>query len=256
MVDTGSVVSTVAAAEMLDNYTSPSSDKRTMRSATSQKVQAQGEGALFFQLKDSEENISIITQHIPEIASNILSPGEVLEKIDYDLFTLSCNRRTGTCYLKFAGTQGPTLSMEGHYRGRLPYLPLVTSDIVGAITRDLSSPQHPMPSLGNTIDLQMPLVIDLPQAINQVTHACMQLSIPETSLKPTMVHNNILNMIGHTVALESMTALPGHKFPAPIFHLSDAVQRTLWHLRTVHPNPDCLMNITKAVKGIPKIKYP
>ena len=42
----------------------------------------------------------------------------------------------------------------------------------------------------------------------------------------------------------------------PVCHLTDAVQRTLWHHCTVHPHIDRLMKLQKLSKGIPKLKYP
>jgi hypothetical protein len=44
--------------------------------------------------------------------------------------------------------------------------------------------------------------------------------------------------------------------PFPVLHVTDAVNRTLWHLRTCHPNPDRLIKISKISKGMPKIRHP
>jgi hypothetical protein len=43
---------------------------------------------------------------------------------------------------------------------------------------------------------------------------------------------------------------------APVLHVSDAVNRTLWHMRTFHPNTDRLVLFFNINKGVPKIKHP
>jgi hypothetical protein len=43
---------------------------------------------------------------------------------------------------------------------------------------------------------------------------------------------------------------------APILHVSDAVNRTLWHIHTCHPNPEPLILLYKISKGMPKLKHP
>jgi hypothetical protein len=43
---------------------------------------------------------------------------------------------------------------------------------------------------------------------------------------------------------------------APILHVSDAVNRTLWHLRTCHPHPQRLILFSNISKGVPKLKHP
>jgi hypothetical protein len=42
----------------------------------------------------------------------------------------------------------------------------------------------------------------------------------------------------------------------PILHVTDAVNRTLWHLPTCHPNPGRLIKLSKISKGMPKIRHP
>jgi hypothetical protein len=39
-------------------------------------------------------------------------------------------------------------------------------------------------------------------------------------------------------------------------HVSDVVNRTLWHMRTCHPNPARFVLMSKLAKGMPKIKHP
>jgi hypothetical protein len=43
---------------------------------------------------------------------------------------------------------------------------------------------------------------------------------------------------------------------APVMHVSDVVSRTLWHMRTCHPNPERLVLLSKIAKGVPKFKHP
>jgi hypothetical protein len=42
----------------------------------------------------------------------------------------------------------------------------------------------------------------------------------------------------------------------PVLHVSDAVSRTIWHIRTCHPNPAHLVLLSKISKGLPPLKHP
>jgi hypothetical protein len=48
----------------------------------------------------------------------------------------------------------------------------------------------------------------------------------------------------------------GGSAPFPVLHVTDAVNRTLWHLRTCHPHPDRLILLSKMSKGMPNIRHP
>jgi hypothetical protein len=39
-------------------------------------------------------------------------------------------------------------------------------------------------------------------------------------------------------------------------HVSDVGNRTLWHMRTCHPNHARLVLLSKLVKGMPNINHP
>jgi hypothetical protein len=43
---------------------------------------------------------------------------------------------------------------------------------------------------------------------------------------------------------------------APVLHVSDAVNRKLWHMLTCHPNPKRLVLLSKIAKGVSKFKHP
>jgi hypothetical protein len=43
---------------------------------------------------------------------------------------------------------------------------------------------------------------------------------------------------------------------APLLQVSDAVNRTIWNIQTCHPNPECLILLSKISKGTPPLKHP
>jgi hypothetical protein len=65
--------------------------------------------------------------------------------------------------------------------------------------------------------------------------------------------SSVLHAIHDDIA-DDMTH--GGTMPFPVLHVTEAVNRTLWHLRTCHPNPDRLIKLSKISKGMPKIRHP
>jgi hypothetical protein len=63
----------------------------------------------------------------------------------------------------------------------------------------------------------------------------------------------VLRLVHETV-MDDITHAGCH--PSKIFHVSDAANRTLWHLRMCHPNPARLVQLSKITKGMPRITYP
>jgi hypothetical protein len=63
----------------------------------------------------------------------------------------------------------------------------------------------------------------------------------------------ILHIVQETIA-DNLTH--AGSAPSPMFHVSDAVNRKLWHLRTCHPNPARLVQLSKIMKGMPRITFP
>ena len=216
-----------------------------LHSATGHTVTPTGEGSLYFQLHNKDGNqISINTQHIPEISSSILSPGEVLETLDYESYSLTCNCKTGESLLVFQKPDSPSYDLKGHYQGRLAYLPHVPRGQVDKIVGSLSF----------TPDPDMPIHHDLQTTICQITHSAIQMGIPEHCIHPSYVRNTIFLLTIEKAAQEYMMTVPGVPFQTPICYLSEHMQRLLWHFLTGHPNSDRLLKLQKMSKGIPRLK--
>jgi hypothetical protein len=43
---------------------------------------------------------------------------------------------------------------------------------------------------------------------------------------------------------------------APVMHVSDVVNHTLWHMRTCHPHPARMVHLSMTTRGMPKITHP
>jgi hypothetical protein len=61
-----------------------------------------------------------------------------------------------------------------------------------------------------------------------------------------------------TVFCETLSEYWNHaSLPAaPVMHVSDSINRTLWHMRTFHPSPERLVLLFKISQGMPRIKHP
>jgi hypothetical protein len=125
LVDTGSTITTMGTNGELSSYVKPPTSGIKMRSATGQVVLPAGEGDITLQAEQA--SLVLKCQHTPSIGSNILSPAETCDTLDYDLYSLTCNRRTATCQVLFAKKGSLDITLQGTYSHRMPYIRLASS---------------------------------------------------------------------------------------------------------------------------------
>jgi hypothetical protein len=246
LVDSGSTLNTIGDSSLLLNYESPSPSPIKMRSATGHIVRPRGQGVLPFQFNDGTGSLTIQCQHTPDIASSIFSLAETCERRDYDTYTLSCDCTSLQSSVTSTKPGKPDIRISGTYVNRLPLISL--SDL----------PSHPVltvaPCRSISIDTaalaSAPLSGDLDQAVHQVYQVCTRLAhhVSMVDCRPSVLHAI------HDEIADDMTH--GGTMPFPVLHVTDAVNQTLWHLRTCHPNPDRLIKLSKISKGMPKIRHP
>jgi hypothetical protein len=92
--------------------------------------------------------------------------------------------------------------------------------------------------------------LSLCTAVHQVLRLCQRSDI---QVNFRCCSTAILQLVQVTIS-DEMTH--GNTSPSPIFHVRDAVNRTIWHLRTCHPNPARLVQLSKISTGIPHITHP
>jgi hypothetical protein len=126
LVDLGSALDTVGDASVLHDYDTPSSSPIKMRSATGQIVRPVGQGNLRFSFNDGNNTLVVPCQHIPAIATSIMSPAETCETLGYGIYTLTCNRHTSMSLVRFTKTGAPNIEILGTFAAQLPHIPLVT----------------------------------------------------------------------------------------------------------------------------------
>jgi hypothetical protein len=166
--------------------------------------------------------------------------------LDYDSYTLSCDRTSFKSSVTFAKPGKPYIRLIGTYVNRLPLLPLLDLP-----PRPIMS-VAPCRSLSTTMDAlaSMPLSADLTAAMHQVFHVCTRMAHP---MSLSDCRSMVLHAC-HDAVTDDMTH--GGSAPFPVLHVTDAVNRTLWHLRTCHPHPDRLILLSKMSKGMPNIRHP
>ena len=110
-------------------------------------------------------------------------------------------------------------------------------------------------TISSLVDIQMLLSENFEDATKQVTHACMKYESADNIQTPT-IQKCILQLINDTAAKESMTEIPWIPIKNPILHLTDAVKRTLWHMRLGHIHHERIAKTRKATKGIQEFSLP
>ena len=169
-----------------------------------------------------------------------------METLYYDSYTLICDRKNGVSTLNFSKAEKDTLSLQGKYQGHLAYFPCINTEHYGPFIGTIHLPRSWNQRLSEDMD----------KAITQITTACNNMSIPSECLDPTLIQHSIYLLQSEIASYEYITSISGVKMKPPVCHLTDAVQHTLWHHRTVHPHIDRLMKLQKLSKGIPKLNYP
>ena len=246
LIDSGSCINTVGDKELLHDYVSPSTSKLTFHSATNEGVRPAGEGNLYLPLCESVgPPVKAPTQHIPQIKSSILSPGWMLSALQYDEYSLVCNRNTGISKLTFNKNGERPIAFQGQYENYLAFIDTSTQSI-GAIL------DHPI--IKPKMDAQ--LKQNREEAIAQVSEICNPLCLLTAEELYTQVHNCIMSVTSEAMALELLTSVPGVHVQEPILHVSNVVERVLWHNRTGHPSYERLKKAAKMSTGMGNIKVP
>jgi hypothetical protein len=244
LVDSGSTITTQGTAEGLLSYVAPSKPGIRMRSATGQVVSPEGEGALPFPINDGQASLSVLCQHTPAVLSSIFSPAETCNTLDYDSYALTCNRRDSTSVVRFTKSGSPDIVLRGSYKLRMPYISLPSS-------MDALHSLVPMSYRYPSVKAEL-LSGDNDDAVHQVL--CLIHSVARAfAPTPATCRDAILLVFCERL---SDDWLHGGLPAAPVLHVSHTVNRTLWHMRTCHPNPDRLVLFSKINKGVPRLKHP
>jgi hypothetical protein len=151
----------------------------------------------------------------------------------YDSYARTCNRLDSTSTVLFSKRGSPDIVIRGTYKLRMPYilLPSAAESVRSAVPMTYNFPSVQPEVLSDNND-------DAVHHILRLVHfRCRDLS-------PSAVDclNTVLMCFCEKLLDDSLRGgLPA----APVLHVSDVVNRTLWHLRTCHPNPDHLVLFSK-----------
>jgi hypothetical protein len=241
-MDTGSTITTMGTNGELSSYVQPSTSGIKMRSATGQVVLPAGEGDITLQKKQAL--LVLKCQHTPAIGSNILSTAETCDTLDYDLYSLTCNRRTAMCQVQFEKKGSPDITLQGTYSNRMPYIWVASS---------LATVTYAVPMTSNFLSItDESLSVNNDDAVHQVLRI-LHSSSPANTSTPADCRFALFQVFGEKLSDDwTHSGSPG----APVMHVSDVVNRTLWYMRTCHPNPARLVLLSKLAKGMPNIKHP
>jgi hypothetical protein len=247
LVYSGSTITTVGRADMLSSYVPPSPSGISMRSATNQIVKPEGEGCTPFDINTSTGSLSVICQHTPVIKSSIFSPAATCDSIDYNVYQLTCDRRSHTPHVSFHKSGAPGIAIYGTYVQQMPFISLPP---VGIHSLTLAVPC--LFDISPSARQPDPLDVESSTVIHQVLRL---ISIAHHHPVPTPEDCwlGIIHLF-HEYLSDDWTH--GGVPVAPVIHFSDAGSRTLWHIRTCHPNPDRLVLLSKIANGVPKFKHP
>jgi hypothetical protein len=244
LVEYVSTINTVGKANILQDYAAPSPSSIRMRSATGQIVRPVGQGKLTFSFNAGEGTLAVQFQHTPAIATIILSPEEDCERLDYDVYTLSCNRKTSVSSLRFSKAGAQYIDILGTYAAYLPHIPLAAQAIHSL------SIMHTCPGLNvSSVAIADERLSDkIHTDVHQILRLCQRSDI---KVDFQCCSTSVLQFVQETIS-DDMTH--GNTSPSPILHVRDAVKRTLWHLRTCHPNPDRLVQLSKISTDMPRFQ--
>jgi hypothetical protein len=244
LIDSGSTITTQGSVDGLQAYVAPSKSGIRMRSATGQVVRPAGEGALPFPINDGKVSLSVLCQHTPAIQSSIFSPAETCDSLDYDSYALTCNRRDSMSTVLFSKRGSPYIVIRGTYKLCMPYIRLTSAaeSVRSVVPMTCKFPSVQPEVLSDNNDDAVHQVLCL------VHSRCRDLSPSAVDCR-----NAVLMSFCEQLSDDS---LHGGLPAAPVLHVSDVVNRTFWHLRNCHPNPDRLVLFSMITQGVPKLKHP
>lgn len=183
-------------------------------------------------------------QHTPTIDYNILSPAKTCDTLYYELYELTCNRRTDSCQVRFVKTGSLDITIKDTHYLCMPYIRLASSP---AMVNSVVPITYNFPSI-----LEEPLSEDTDDAIYQVLRL-IHFSPPHLKPSPADFRNALFHVFCEKLSVDwTLGGIP----EAPVIHILDVFNRTLWHMPTCHPNPARLVLMSKLSKGMPKITHP
>jgi hypothetical protein len=248
LVDSGSTITTIGNAYALSDYVTPSKNGIAMRSSTGQIVKLKDEGRLTFAVNAGTGTLYAACLHTPDIKSSIFSPEETCDSLKYSQYQLTCNRYHQTSTVHFTKDGAPDILLQGSYIGRMPFISLAQASIASF------SPIIPILELPMFRGTHLPelLVDDNDLAVHQILRLVHLAGVgPQPSANECRL--GMFQLVVDTISDDSTHGgLPAK----PVLHVSDAVNRTLWHTRMCHPNPERLVLLSKMWKGMPTLTHP
>jgi hypothetical protein len=147
---------------------------------------------------------------------------------------------------RFSKAGAQDINILGIYAARVPHIPLAAQAI------------NSLRTMHSCLGLNVPpvdlvnesLYDDVHMAVHQVLRLCQRFDV---SVDVRLCSTGVLQFVQETFS-DDITH--GGTFPSPIFYVRDAVNRTLWHIRTCHPNPARFVQLSKISTGMPRITHP
>jgi hypothetical protein len=139
-----------------------------MTSATGQIIRPIDQDVLPFVFNAGSGKLVVQCRHTPDFVPSIFLPAEMSDHLDYESYTLSCDRVHLASSIRFSKQGAPGITIHGTYRNCLPHIPLS------------SVPLHYVKWIGPCRTMYVPtelidatpLSLDISTAMNQVLLVC------------------------------------------------------------------------------------
>jgi hypothetical protein len=241
-------VNTIGDTSVLDSYTQPStSGIMLLYGSYRQIVKPHGTDHLGVSINvGSGHMLYMGCQHTLDIPSNIFSLVETCNDLNYDLYKLTCDRNTNTSSVLFQKSGAPGIIIMGTYTNHMPFISISTEtgtpfiNIVSYISYPTTTEHTTSPRL-----LDEP-TITIHQVFGVITDQ-------EPTATQTGCPFNIIQLFQEKIT-DKWT--PCGMPVLHVLHIIDAVNGTLWHVRTCHPNPEGLVKVSEISRGILKLEHP
>jgi hypothetical protein len=149
---------------------------------------------------------------------------------------------------RFTKDGAPDILLQGSYIGRMPFTYLAQARVASI---GPAIPRLEFPMFRGT-RLPELLVEDNDLAVQQILRL-VHLAGIEPQPSANDCRHGMFQLVVDTI---SDDATHGGLPAKPVIHVSDAVNRTLWHTRTCHPNLERLVLLSKMSKGMPTLTHP